>query len=417
MNRFVLFFCVAVAQTLCASETIFYKDWFKYSFGFAEEFVNPILRRNDRCYVAAFSSPLQLTRLEAQFPTYSISTSKNPCMDSPIKVYQAGGFEMRSLTELRTETYATKSAGCFNVLEGPENADVRKLQADPAYNGATFQVASNYNCLETVSPDQDILSQSLTSYIYDPTQGPAAAVGAPAGLLFRRYYLFDELKVGAFKNCWCWLRDECEKSNDHGQLPCQKYGSGERQVNLLSDVCNNDTGVEMSPAGYVKLANVQRLPNEQDCACVKIGCQYATQVVFGALNGHPAADATRVAVVPHKQIVNQVFVAASDFGQGTNKRSALADAWAKTILKASYEGTLRMAVRHGSDRVVLTWVGGGAFNNDPAWVVQILESLEPLIQELGLDVSLAVYGFTPGQVAYKTRLKALVNRTGGAWKA
>ena len=154
-----------------------------------------------------------------------------------------------------------------------------------------------------------------------------------------------------------------------------------------------------------------------DAEQIEIGCQYQTQVVFGAINGHPADPKTMVELVPHKQIINQVFVAAPDFGQGTNKRSKRADEWAKLILKSSYEGTLLMAARHGSQKVVLTWVGGGAFNNDPAWVVEILEGLEPMIKNLGLDVTLAVYGFTPAQKAYKGRLEALVKKTNGSWKS
>ena len=155
--------------------------------------------------------------------------------------------------------------GRFNVIEGAKFADVRKLQADPTYNGATFQVASNFNCLETVSAEQDILKQSLTSYIFDPTQGPAAALGAPAGLLYRRYYLFNTLHNGEQQACWQWILDPFEEHANLGQLPCQKYGLGEQQVNLLHHICNEKTGIQMSPAGYVRLNNAKKDPSILAC--------------------------------------------------------------------------------------------------------------------------------------------------------
>jgi len=401
---FSFMFIVGVAQALLVEEApskIPYNRCLEYCLATTEDGLGQVtLSRNNGLYF--------LTGANLGAHTHWI----NDFVIIP-QTFQAGCFEEMSLADLRFVTHSDalvasgekKSQGSFSVLEGPANADIRKLQADRRFNGATFQVASNYNALETVDPEQDILTQSLSSYVFDNTQGPAAVLGAPAGLLFRRYALCNTLKHG----------QQARMDSSWGQLPCQQYGFDQRQVNFLQCICNQDTGIQMSPAGYVKLNNAVRDPLSHECELIDIGCQRATQVVFGAIDGHPSSLKTMVEIVPHKQIINQVFVAAPDFGQGTNKRSSRADAWAKTILRASYEGTLRMAHLYGSKDVVLTWVGGGAFNNDPAWVVEILEDLEPLIKELGLNVTLAAYGFTSGQEAFRGRLEGLVARTCGTW--
>ena len=414
IKKLIAFFCMLIVGSLQAllvedaPTKIPYHRIFEYGLGMSEHTFKLYLSTGLDPYGAV--TPVYLSR-------------KNDLYFLEKKGYQtvqAGCFEQLTLADLKSCSSKQQSKGTFNVLEGPNNADIRKLQADKKFNGATFQVASNFNALETVGPEQDIEQQLLSDYVFDATQGPAAALGAAAGLMQRRYELFNNLNNGESV--------PFSGASLFGQRPCQKYGLGERQVNLIHCICNEQTGIEMSPAGYVRLNNAIKDSSPLECddfLQIKIGCQRATQVVFGAIDGHPSDSNTMIEVVPswiscmpcylNKQIINQVFVAAPDFGQGTNKRSPRADAWAKTILRAEYEGTLRMAHRCGSKDVILTWVGGGAFNNDPVWVVEILENLEPLIKSLGLNVYLAAYGFTPGQAKYRGRLEDLVAKTGGSW--
>lgn len=54
--------------------------------------------------------------------------------------------------------------------------------------GATFQVASNFNCLEFMS-SKGSAKQGITKYVYDMTQGPAASISAAPGTLYRNYFV------------------------------------------------------------------------------------------------------------------------------------------------------------------------------------------------------------------------------------
>jgi len=69
------------------------------------------------------------------------------------------------------------------------------MQADSENLGAVFQVASNFNALETTYATQNIDEHLLTSYIHDKTQGPFASISAAPGLLLRRYFPFYKKDV------------------------------------------------------------------------------------------------------------------------------------------------------------------------------------------------------------------------------
>ncbi len=66
--------------------------------------------------------------------------------------------------------------------------DVRALHGDPANAGAVFQVASQFNLLEMISPDVTP-EQGITRYESDRTQGPACAMACAAGTVYRNHLL------------------------------------------------------------------------------------------------------------------------------------------------------------------------------------------------------------------------------------
>jgi hypothetical protein len=57
----------------------------------------------------------------------------------------------------------------------------------PENAGALFQVASQFNLLEMMSPSVTP-EQGVTRYERDPTQGPACAVAAGAATIYRNYF-------------------------------------------------------------------------------------------------------------------------------------------------------------------------------------------------------------------------------------
>ena len=70
------------------------------------------------------------------------------------------------------------------ISVGQVEGNVAKLHADPALAGSVFQVASQFNVLEMVSPDVGP-DAGITGYVHDRTQGPACAMSCPAATVFR----------------------------------------------------------------------------------------------------------------------------------------------------------------------------------------------------------------------------------------
>ncbi len=67
-------------------------------------------------------------------------------------------------------------------------ADVAELHADIANKNALFQVASQFNLLEMVSP-HIIPEQGVDCYENDYTQGPTCAIACGAGTIYRNYFV------------------------------------------------------------------------------------------------------------------------------------------------------------------------------------------------------------------------------------
>jgi hypothetical protein len=72
--------------------------------------------------------------------------------------------------------------GTFNII----SADVSSLMQNSAFNGAVFQVASQFDCLEGVSYVQ---TGNIAGYQRDNTQGPRCVLSTLPALVLRRYCL------------------------------------------------------------------------------------------------------------------------------------------------------------------------------------------------------------------------------------
>src|SRR5205823_7569820 len=100
--------------------------------------------------------------------------------------WHAGRFDTPSIADLRRRAReAGPSGGRLRlwVLDGPGPAtDVGGLQAT-APPGSLFQVASQFNCLESPGP----YITPVVQYFRDYTQGPRASISAFAATLLRHY--------------------------------------------------------------------------------------------------------------------------------------------------------------------------------------------------------------------------------------
>jgi hypothetical protein len=65
--------------------------------------------------------------------------------------------------------------------------DVRQMHQSPENAGALFQVASQFNLMEMVSPTVTP-EHGVTGDQHDRTQGPACAIAAGAATIYRNYF-------------------------------------------------------------------------------------------------------------------------------------------------------------------------------------------------------------------------------------
>ena len=95
--------------------------------------------------------------------------------------YTHGLLETPSLAELRDRVNHTEShSEKISVRE--VIADVQQLHIEKSNASSLFQVASQFNLLEMVSPHVTP-EQGIGGYEYDQTQGPACAIAAGAGTI------------------------------------------------------------------------------------------------------------------------------------------------------------------------------------------------------------------------------------------
>jgi hypothetical protein len=286
--------------------------------------------------------------------------------------YGIGELELVSLRTLRERAM---SAGALPGGLRLRNirGDVRQLHQSPGYAGALFQVASQFNLLEMVSPDVTP-EQGVTRYEHDRTQGPACAIAAGAATIFRNYFV----PVG----------------DGRGQ-------SSERQLDGLADI-----GAKLSRLLGLPIGRLWTMRNGY-ALCSREGLD----VISASLRAMNAAevDALRALLCiglhhdvevtdgerPERQVVSQAFCSALPVAY-SSEPDAQWQPFAELVLEAAYEATLLAAVlnaqRKASNTVLLTRLGGGAFGNDDAWIDRAMRRALTTVKDFSLDVHLVSFG-------------------------
>lgn len=326
----------------------------------SELFFNTIIGVSEKTFLQWYAEPAKLNRIKnilhfdaekAIFYLKNLETNKQ---------YQAGFFQTYSIKELRNIGYAKKGNGSFNVIEGKniQNStykalvDINALQADPTNYDALFQVVSSAYALKPFSIP---FEHGVTPYIADFTQGALAQVSAAPGLIYRMYYLFYNEHIPAHE----WLQTD------------------KHHINLLG---NSGIHGEKGMADYLKADTFI-----EDAIC--IGYHRDVQVTYGAINKNCRN------LVTDNQIINQSLVTAIDLSSinsdlASHEKLHVA---AKQMIKAAYEGTLRVAAIHNKKKVFLTLAGGGLFKNPLAWIAEALHAMYDFIVDAGLEVFLIIY--------------------------
>ncbi len=301
---------------------------------------------------------------------------------SSARTCAVGQLETPSLAELRA-----RAAGLVSG-QGPTRiscvqGDVRRMHTDHGNTSALFQVASQFNLLEMVS-DAVTPEQGVTRYERDATQGPACAIAAGAGTIYRNYF--------------------APVAGQFGQR-------ADRQIDCLQDV---GTALGNVQGCHWQMRNGYCLTTDEGLAKVDDQLSSMEPARLNELRG-------RLRIGVHWDVevtdegaghrVSQAYCSALPVSYNRIQKLANWARFATLVLEATYEAALLSAVLnmqgHGSPLVYLTRVGGGAFGNNPRWIAAAIRRALYSTLKAGLDVRIVSYSYpAPDMLALADELSA-----------
>ena len=296
------------------------------------------------------------------------------------KSYGIGELELVPLQALRERV---KSAGGLpgrlkvSVVAG----DVRQMHQSSENAGALFQVASQFNLLEMVSPTVTP-EHGVTRYQHDRTQGPACAIAAGAATIYRNYFA----PVGG----------------GYGQTAKRQFDGLANLGKALGEALDQPVEALWEMQNGYALCTRAGL----DAIAEHLGALQPKQVDI--LRGklcigiHRDVEVTDAAG-EDRPLVSQAFCSALPVAY-TRIPPPHWEPFALLILQAAYEATMSAAIlnaqRGTSNVVLLTQLGGGAFGNHDDWIHAAMRRALEMMSGFELDVRLVSYG-TPSQAILK----------------
>jgi len=273
-----------------------------------------------------------------------------------------GNLETPSLAELRKRVdssgYKTKETSVREVV-----ANVKHLHANESNAGSLLQVASQFNLLEMVSPSVTP-ERGVGIYENDHTQGPACAIAAGAGTIYRNYFASVNGQIGqsATNQINCLADIGAALGNYESRLWSMKNGYALPSHSGLIEISNR-----LRASSKVELDELRQL--------LRIGIQWKTQVTLDGCK--------------HK--VSQAYCSALPVAY-SSLPSNIWEEFAKLILEASYEATICAAilnsVENGNNRLFLTMLGGGAFGNETDWIIEAIQRALNRYKHAGLEIAI-----------------------------
>lgn len=280
--------------------------------------------------------------------------------------WNCGRLEVVSLAELRGRQIEVVSNGAAHIKVSEVVGDAQALHANPVNCGALFQVASQFNLLEMMSPAVTP-DQGIAIYERDPTQGPACAIACGAGTLYRNYFveLDGELGQTANRQVDCLSAIGEALGNRDGRLWQIRNGYALPTAQGLSEIDHQLRAMSASELDELR-------------GQLQIGLQWDTQVTLAGCS----------------HLVTQAYCYALPVAySGLPERSW--ERFAKLILEAAYEATLAAAVcnaaQTGNKGFYLTLLGGGAFGNAEEWILDAIHRAINLYRPCDLDVKIVSF--------------------------
>ena len=282
------------------------------------------------------------------------------------QAFTCGQLETPSLGELRNRVACSRHPiGRLSVREVVGN--VLELHINESNAGCCFQVASQFNLLEMVSPNVTP-EYGIGIYENDFTQGPTCAIAAGAGTIYRNYLAMVNGHVGqsASSQIDCLADMGVALGNSEQRLWEMRNGYALASCEGLMEISK---GLKASSEN--ELDQLRQL--------LRIGVQWNTQVTIKDL----------------KHTVTQAYCSALPVAY-SNHDSELWSDFARLVLDASYEATICTAILNylstGNNRVFLTLLGGGAFGNKTDWITQAIKRSLKLYENWNLEVAIVSYG-------------------------
>ncbi len=282
------------------------------------------------------------------------------------RVLECGKLETPTLAELRARVASTgfpRGKMCVSEIV----ANVQHLHTEVANAGSLFQVASQFNLLEMTSP-RVTPEQGVGIYEFDPTQGPACAVAAGAGTIYRNYFASVNGAPGqsASQQIDCLADLGAALGNTGNRLWTMRNGYALATENGLADIA-----VRLTAMGEDELDALRQL--------LRIGIQWNTQVTLDDC----------------RHTVSQVYCSALPVAYSSHPAQLWAP-FARLVLEAAYEATLCTAMLNamctGNNRVYLTLLGGGVFGNDIEWILGGIQRALNLYRHVALEVAIVSHG-------------------------
>ncbi len=277
------------------------------------------------------------------------------------KSWRCGELETPSLADLRQRARDSAADSRPNSIR-EIIADAQELHRYPTNKNALFQVASQFNLLEMMSPGVTPES-GVGIYERDHTQGPACAIAAGAGTIFRNYFANVNGRVG---------------QTEDNQIDCLA-GIGALLGNTDQRLWRMANGYALPSAAGLQEINRQLKDMDETARdrlrqSLQIGLQWETQVTLN--------DASHT--------VSQAYCSALPVAY-THHPAELWAPFATLVLEASYEATICAAIinatRNGNRSLFLTLVGGGAFGNEVHWIIHAIRRSLSLYADSGLEIS------------------------------
>lgn len=321
-------------------------DWFERLTGFRED---GYLRTQSRLHIAE-------GRLHS---------------DTRDRSFAVGRLELVSLADLRERTSHLGVGGRLHF--GETVGDARKLHADPINARATFQVASQFNLLEMTSPEVTP-EHGVARYAYDPTQGPACAIAAGSGTIYRNYLV--------------------PMGDQRGQTATRQLDG---LADLGAELCRQ---IGVAPGTLWQMRNGYALPSRAQLIRIDTHLRGLEESDLDHLRSllrvgfHADVEVTEAGAAPDT-LVSQIYCSALPVSY-SHIAARHWTTFATLILEAAYEATLRAALLNaaagGSPRLLLTRLGGGAFGNDGAWIDGAIQRAINILADRSLDVLMVKYG-------------------------